>query len=251
MGVMNVTPDSFSDGGELATYAQFLARLKSFGNVDAIDLGAESTAPMNAPISADEEWHRIEPVLKWIRDLNLTVSFDTYHPATVHRLVKCWKDLRRPQPFIWNDVSGHFDHHVTDFLREGEQFHYVFCHNLAPRRSLTGAHMEYVREKLDLADHFWQKHHPRVIFDPCLGFSKTYEQNWWILEHFAEVQGTLGHDRWLVGFSRKSFLRRKYDLTLEQRDELDRVHVQEFKRLSHSWQGEVWIRTHRPELLEF
>ena len=248
MGVINITPNSFSDGGELSSADKILTRLTQFGPIDAVDIGAESTAPMNQAISAEEEWERLKVILPVIRSLNITIGLDTYHVETISQMVRWWKDQGLTQQLIWNDVSGKFDDAVKDYLKEGDQFHYVFCHNLALTRESTIKHMDHVSENLDLPSYFAGKAQPRVIFDPCLGFSKSYEQNWWILENFHEVQKTVGHDRWLLGFSRKSFLRKKYDLTLERKEELDLIHVEEFKRLSKTWKGEVWLRTHRPEL---
>ncbi len=237
MGVMNITPNSFSDGGEYD-----LSRL-SFP-VDAWDVGAESTAPMNASISPEEEWSRLEKHLPDLLKVPL-LSLDTYHPETIFRMSSLRKNL------IWNDVSGKFDAHVENFLSLDSTFQYVLCHNHAPTRDLSGRHMDYVfGTTLDsLTEFFLKFKHPRVIFDPCLGFSKTYEENWMILENMGELQKRVGHKRWLVGFSRKSFLRKKFGLTLENREELDQKHVQILSEVLAQMQGEVWVRTHRPELL--
>lgn len=237
MGVMNITPDSFSDGGEFD-----LSRLSS--SVDAWDIGAESTAPMNAPITADEEWARLESHLPELLKVPL-LSLDTYHPETIFRMSSLRKNL------IWNDVSGKFDTHVENFLSLDSTFQYVLCHNHAPSRGLTGHHMDYVLgTTLDTLSEFFLKYkHPRVIFDPCLGFSKTYEENWMILDNMGELQKRVRHPRWLIGFSRKSFLRKKFGLTLENREELDVKHVQVLSEVLAEMSGEVWVRTHRPELL--
>ncbi len=237
MGVMNITPDSFSDGGEFD-----LTRLSV--PLDAWDIGAESTAPMNAAITAEDEWARLAPHLPTLLNIPL-LSLDTYHPETIFRMAALRKNL------IWNDVSGKFDKNVENFLSLDSSFQYVLCHNLAPSRELTSQHMNYVLgTTLDtLAAFFLKFKHPRVIFDPCLGFSKTYEENWMIMENMGELQKRIGHKRWLVGFSRKSFLRKKFKLELSQREELDQIHVQVLSEVLAEMNGEVWIRTHRPELL--
>lgn len=237
MGVMNITPDSFSDGGEFD-----LSRLSQ--NIDAWDVGAESTAPMNASISSDEEWARLAPHLTHLLKVPL-LSLDTYHPETIFRMASLRNNL------IWNDVSGKFDEHVEQFLSLDSSFQYVYCHNLAPSRELTGEHMDYAHGTTVQAviDYFWGKRHPRVIFDPCLGFSKTYEENWAILGNMGEIQKKVGHNRWLIGFSRKSFLRKKFGLDLSQREELDRKHLEVLSEVLGEMSGEVWVRTHRPELL--
>jgi dihydropteroate synthase len=237
MGVMNITPDSFSDGGEYD-----LSRLSA--SVDAWDIGAESTAPKNSAITPEEEWARLESHLDLILKIPL-LSLDTYHPETIFRMAGLRNNL------IWNDVSGKFDKHVEEFLSLDKSFQYVLCHNLAPSRELTGRHMDYVTGTTleSLTEFFLKYKYPRVIFDPCLGFSKTYEENWNILGNMGELQKRVGHNRWLIGFSRKSFLRKKFDLNLENRKELDRKHVEVLSEVLAEMSGEVWVRTHRPELL--
>ncbi len=250
---MNVTPDSFSDGGELSLPQQFQQKVTAFGRVDAIDVGAESTAPMNDSIGADEEWGRLGGFVPILRASPYAVSIDTYHPETIEKLALLWLREKVSVPLIWNDVSGKFDHFVKAFLDLSDRFHYVFCHNRAPIREVSGRHMDFVSPLTgdaflrDLAGYFRPFVHPRVIFDPCLGFSKSFDQNWYVLEHFRELQEATGHDRWLLGFSRKSFLRKKFNLTLADREELDRIHGEVLRTIPMA--GEVWIRTHRPELL--
>jgi dihydropteroate synthase len=250
MGVLNCTPNSFSDGGELSTLEHFKARIKSFGEVEALDVGAESTAPMNSPIHWEEEWERLKMFLSELRYFPGVISIDTYHPETIQKFMQFYHDKGFQQELFWNDVSGKFDDLVHDFLKSSEKFSYVLCHNLVPTRALTGRHIDYVNKDLSiesLANFFLPHKHPRVIFDPCLGFSKTYEQNWMILERFQELQKIVGHPRWLLGFSRKSFLRKRFGLELSERDKLDEVHVNVLRSLKLS--GEVWLRTHRPELV--
>jgi dihydropteroate synthase len=251
MGVMNVTPNSFSDGGELSLET-FNQHLSSFGHIESIDIGAESTAPMNQSLSWENEWERLQPFLPLLESFQGTLSFDTYHPETIEEILRFYLDHGLQQDIIWNDVSGKFDSSVKDFLSISPKFSYVLCHNLAPKRELSGKHMEYVDPALSfeaLKDFFSPWKLSQVIFDPCLGFSKTYEQNWEILENFHELQKMVGHDRWLIGFSRKSFLRKKLGCDLSQKDELDEAHSNLVKELSANWRGEVWVRTHRPELI--
>ncbi len=252
MGVMNITPNSFSDGGENSTPEKIKEKFKSFGPVHAIDIGAESTAPMNASISALEEWDRLKMVLPLLEGFKCTVSADTYHPETIHQLVKFWKDHKMIHPLFWNDVSGKFDGAVRDFLKEGDRFHYVLCHNRAPTRELTGKHMEYVskdegRLEEELMDFFGPHKNDKVIFDPCLGFSKTYDENWFILDHFSRFQKIMKHDRWLLGFSRKSFLKKKFGT--EDKSDLDKLHGEVLKKTIQKAVGELWVRSHRPELI--
>jgi dihydropteroate synthase len=236
MGVINITPNSFSDGGEFFSPETISKRLQFLKQFDAIDIGAESTAPKNAGVSWQTEWERWQMVLPLLKDITTTISADTYHPETIFELLKYWQDHQLQSKLIWNDVSGKFDDAVKDFLKSGHD--YIFCHNLAPTRELTGQHMDYVAAEMDLQEYFRPHLHPQVILDPCLGFSKSYEQNWEIIENFGDIQRHIKHHRWLIGFSRKSFLRRKY--SDDNNEVLDHMHVHEADR-----------RTHRPECFSY
>lgn len=247
MGVINLTPDSFSDGGEVTDFTTFQQRLLVMGQLDALDLGAESTAPINDSISWQQEWSRLLPVLPWLQQIKTTISLDTYHVETIFKFLEHWQG-----PLIWNDVSGVFDDGVRDFLKN-PQHQYVFCHNRVPDRGQSGQHMNFIADQgkilQELEEFFLPRVHPQVLFDPGLGFAKSYQENWEILDSFPLLQQRVGHPRWLLGFSRKSFLRRKYQLELSQREKLDEVHLQILATLLKQLRGEVWVRTHRPELL--
>jgi dihydropteroate synthase len=245
MGVINLTPNSFSDGGEV-TPDLFLQKIESLAVCDALDFGAESTAPFNQAISWELEWERISPYLNLIKKLPVTLSLDTYHPETIEAFLRFYHDEKMKQNLIWNDVSGKFDENVRDFLKRDDKFWYVFCHNLSPVRELTSSHMDYLDPNLslkNLIDYFLPFKKPRVIFDPCLGFSKTYEQNWMILNNWQQLLSGINHQDWLIGFSRKSFLRKKYSLEIHQREELDLKHDEVIKELQLC--SNIWVRAHR------
>jgi len=259
MGVINVTPNSFSGLGELLSPEEILNRIRSFGPVDILDVGAESTAPMNQAITSHEELLRLVSVFPLLKNLTVPLSLDTYHSETIMSFAQIWLDHGMNTPLIWNDVSGKWDEHVSDFLSLNQNFSYVFCHNLAPTRELSGKHMEvefsprageeYLEE---LASYFKPYVRKRVILDPTLGFSKTYEQNWYVLENFGKLQKMVGHSDWLLGYSRKSVLRKRFGiekLTNENREELDQYHGKILEKIKPQLRGTVYIRTHRPELI--
>ena len=249
---MNITPNSFSDGGELTSPEKIQERLKIFGEIESVDIGAESTAPMNSAISWEEEWARLKPNLLEFKHFSGALSFDTYHPETVEEILRFYLDHGFSQELIWNDVSGKFDSYVRDFLSIAPHFHYVYCHSLAPTRAQTIKHMDYIDPNLSfesLKDYFAPFAIPQVIFDPCLGFSKTYEQNWMILEGLSKLQALIPHNRWMLGFSRKSFLRKKEGLEIHQKAELDEAHVRILNGILPNLKGELHVRTHRPELI--
>lgn len=258
MGVINITPNSFSGLGETLSPVKVSERIEEFGDIDVLDVGAESTAPMNESIGFEEEWKRLEPFLSTLKSVNVPISIDTYHPETIGQVADFWKEQGIKLPLIWNDVSGKFDQHVEEFLNLNNNFYYIFCHNLAPERELAGKHMEFISQLEgdqyleELVSYFRPYKRERVILDPTLGFSKTYEQNWLVLSKFSELQKKVDHSFWLLGFSRKSFLRKRLGLekiTPENRELLDQYHQKVLNELIPDLKGTVWIRTHRPDLV--
>ena len=261
MGVINVTPNSFSDGGEIRSPDDVLKKIKDFGPVEAVDIGAESTAPKNAPVDSQEEWSRFQefvlPIIPQIPH-HIVLSIDTYHPETIFKLSRYVDD----RPFMWNDVSGHVDSDVMNFLVSKTNGSYVLCHNKAPTRALSGSHMDYVSEG-DLEAFFWdmvsffsermeifkkKNLQHRIVLDPCFGFSKTLEQNIYLMDQFHHLVREVKHFKWMIGISRKSFLRSLHNTS--EVSLLDEKHSEDVLRIiSHAYSATIWLRSHRPELL--
>ena len=148
MGVMNVTPNSFSDGGKFQKTAAIEKQIESFEKlgVTLLDIGAESTAPMNQPISSHEEWQRLGNILEILlrRKWQGIVSLDSYRPGTAFQFFEALKHGGyENKQFLWNDVSGVWDKEVEGFLNTFEGSRYVFCHNECSGREQTSHHMEY------------------------------------------------------------------------------------------------------------
>lgn len=210
MGVINITPDSFSDGNQFNSKETFSKRFKELSSVGYIDIGAESTAPFNSAISFEEEIDRYKVILNELKSYSSNnLSIDSYHPETILFLIKELGDN-----FIWNDVSGSVDQKVRDILNEHKNLKYVLCHNLAPERELTSSHMDYCQEGLELDEliKFFNeglKNLPqkRIILDPCFGFSKKREQNHQLLKKMPEFINHFNDHQIVIGISRKSFLR--------------------------------------------
>ena len=266
MGVINITPNSFSEDENNLSFANLEKKIQDFGMIECVDLGAESTAPKSHPIDAQTEWSRYQEIgLKLIEKIpaQTLISIDTYHPETIYKMSKVLKD----RPLIWNDVSGQVDDEVISFLVSRPNVYYVLSHNLAPNRRMTSAHMNYVSavseetffwdmvsffgERLKL---FRQKNvQGRVIFDPCFGFSKSVEQNLYLMKNFSHLAREVEHKMWLIGISRKSFLRVKHGvevLTPQTREYLDQQHENDLREILIDFPYPfVWVRTHRPELL--
>ncbi len=217
MGVINITPDSFSDGGQNLTPQKVLSnclKMTKLG-VDCFDFGAESTAPFNEKISIDSELNRFEenlfPVLEEILHLNKTISIDTYKPEIFREVASRVYKINSKAQLIWNDVSGSVDDSLKETLKEYPRCTYVLSHNLAPSRFLTSDHMNYLEEDLDLKSFFERgvqslSFHQEVFLDPCFGFSKTFDQNWELIQKLPDLVKSFDKG-WVLGVSKKSFLK--------------------------------------------
>ena len=207
MGVVNVTPDSFSDGGTFvhadAAIAHGLAM--AAGGADIVDVGGESTRPGAQPVQPAEEWRRVGPVVTQLAAAGLVVSIDTMHRVTAERALLAGAR-------IVNDVSGGlFDPDLPRLVADAG-VPYVVMHWRARSADMQSraVYDEVVRDvcaelsmRVDSllalgisAD--------QLVLDPGLGFAKTAAHNWVLLAHLDELLA-LGRPL-LVGASRKSFL---------------------------------------------
>ena len=218
MGVINITPNSFSDGNKYKDQDHLDSLTSSFLNFENswLDLGAESTAPFNDPISDEQEWSRLSCFVEQnIETINKfkTISIDTYKVATIRRFLEVFYPVIKSK-IIWNDISGELSQ-VGKVLKDYPSLKYVFSHNLAPTRELSSSHMDYVCEniiesclaKFQEALSFFKNENidsDRIYLDPCFGFSKTKEQNYEIIREFSKLKSL--HNKWVIGVSRKSFL---------------------------------------------
>ncbi len=228
MGVINITPDSFSDGGKFNSKKSCEKQIDFFLNegVDILDFGAESTAPMNSSIEYNEEINRYEKILLPIlenKKIDTPISFDTYKTSTIKSLLEKTyiKNLYEKEKVYWNDVSGKVNS-AKKVLSEFPKLHYIHCHNLVPSREETLNHMEYQKENIDLVRFFKDSNY---ILDPCFGFSKSREQNHQLLNELDVIFNELNAKQWVIGISRKSFLR------FSHRDKLDPKLIQETEGL--------------------
>lgn len=209
MGILNVTPDSFSDGGQhyAATDAIAHAARMIAEGASIIDVGGESTRPVQAlRISVEEEQRRILPVIEAVAQMGTTISVDTMNPQTARAAIAAGAH-------IINDVSGL---NVSDEMIETAaelQVPYILMHargtsqtmdSLAeyPRGVVTEVVEELtgLRERLLAAGVLPQN----LILDPGLGFAKGGMQDWELLAAIDELQ-SLGH-RLLIAGSRKRFI---------------------------------------------
>ena len=209
MGVLNLSPDSFSDGSQVYRHNDLLKRINRMINdgVDIIDIGGESTRPGFVTISPDEEINRIEEALKIIRKTNpnMLVSIDTRKALVAEHALS--RGAR-----IFNDVSSlNFD---VDSLEVAKKFDAYIClmHNSGSGEDLHKKIMgkdflldifDYLRERVDFVVSRGISR-SRIIIDPGIGFGKTEEQNLSILANISLFH-TLGCPI-LVGVSRKRFI---------------------------------------------
>ena len=207
MGVINVTPDSFSDGGEFAdvdrAVAHGLALLRD--GADLLDVGGESTRPGAARVDPDEERRRVEPVIAQLAAAGAAVSIDTMRASTAEAALAAGAT-------VVNDVSGGQADPALVRLVASAGVPYVVMH--------WRGHSDRMQEKADYDDVVREVRDElarrlddvvslgvdveQVILDPGLGFAKKAAHNWSLLAHLDELM-TLGRPL-LVGASRKSFL---------------------------------------------
>ncbi|MBR7060906.1 MAG: dihydropteroate synthase, partial [Eubacterium sp.] len=163
MGIINITPDSFSDGGKYlnSENAVFHALELIKDGADIIDLGAQSTRPGYDEISPEEEWRRLEPVLTQLRKLtDKPVSVDTYFPSVAEKAIALGAD-------IINDVSGKCSKETVELINKSGAG-WIVMHNGA-------GGVETVKEFFNKNITICNKN--QLCFDMGIGFGKTYEQN--------------------------------------------------------------------------
>jgi dihydropteroate synthase len=208
MAVLNVTPDSFSDGGRYTDPDRAFARAIEMEEqgADIIDIGAESTRPGASPISASEELRRLVPVLKRLKDrLTIPISIDTYKAEVAERALELGAE-------IINDPSGlTIDPHLA---RVVSNFDAGLVVNHMRGRPETWAKlgpmkdaMETIRRDLDASvsrARLVGIDKTRVAIDPGIGFGKRGEQNYLILGKLGELADL--ELAMMVGPSRKHFL---------------------------------------------
>jgi len=213
VGILNVTPDSFSDGGKFNSLDKALNHLKRMieEGADVIDIGAESTRPAASPIGAEEEWKRLEKILPAIISVvknsprKIKTSIDSYHFETIKKSYEVGVD-------IINDVQGLSDEKIVEFIAQ-KNIETILMHNLKVlpvkglvinrNLNLLAEMLKWAREKIaDLEKKNVQK--SQLIFDPGIGFNKDALQSIRILKNI-EVFNILELPIY-VGHSKKSFL---------------------------------------------
>ena len=209
MGILNVTPDSFSDGGEFDTVEKALSQAKGMitNGVDIIDIGGESTRPNAEAITAEIELQRVIPVIEQLREESqIPISIDTTKAVVVEKAIAAGAD-------IVNDISGAtFDPQMLSTVAK-LNVPIVLMHirgNPKTMQSLTDYQdvvqsvKEFLTTQVDKAIAAGIER-DKIIIDPGIGFAKKAEQSWELLQRLQELQDL--DLPMLVGVSRKSFMR--------------------------------------------
>jgi dihydropteroate synthase len=210
MGVLNVTPDSFSDGGEFFTPRKAIDRGVVIAGEGAhiVDVGGESTRPGSEPVAAEEELRRVIPVIEKLRQkIDLPISIDTSKAEVARAAIKAGAS-------IVNDITGgRGDERMLPLIADTKAALIIMHMQGTPRTMQIQPRYTGVVAEISV---FFRQQYARAIglnidpmaiaFDPGIGFGKTLEHN---LEVLAQLERLRVHDRPLVvGVSRKSFLQR-------------------------------------------
>ncbi len=217
VGILNVTPDSFSDGGKfnsLATATNHLKKILEEG-ADVIDIGAESTRPQATQITAQEEWSRLEKILPALlhevknfskkSGKKIQTSIDSRHFEVIKKSYELGID-------VVNDVCGLVDEEIVEFIAE-KNVTTILMHSLSvpvntdlivnPHINVNEEILNWAMAKIsDLEKKGVKK--SQLIFDPGIGFGKNAEQSIRILKNI-DAYKALGLPRY-IGHSKKSFL---------------------------------------------
>ncbi len=209
MGVVNVTPDSFFDGGKYLDPVVAIAQAERLAQegADVIDIGGESTRPGAEPISAEVEWARVEPVITALHGrLSVPLSIDTRHPAVAQKAVDAGAD-------IINDVEGLRSEEMRAAVARAGAAVVVMHMRGAPRTMQSETAYSDLRGEVfrALAEATTRAleagiSSDQILVDPGLGFGKSAEQSYELLAHAGEFR-SLGYPI-VIGASRKSFLGR-------------------------------------------
>ena len=190
MGIVNVTPDSFSDGGQFFRPEEAIRRAKNLvaDGADIIDLGGESTRPCATPIGWEEEWSRIEPVLADLpssvsRLKSFQISVDTYHPETAARAIAAGADI----------INCVYAEPIPEMVKllEGNEVELV-----VPWRA-GDEDLRRETEDASIAS--------RLYLDPMIGFNTTREEDVELLRSIPELAK---RGRVLIGASRKRIVKK-------------------------------------------
>lgn len=214
MGILNITPDSFSDGGNYNEVDVAVKRAKEMieEGADIIDIGGESTRPGADYVSEEEEIERVVPIIKAIKkELDVLISIDTYKSKTAEAAIKAGAD-------IINDVWGFKKDRDMAKVAAKYNIPCILMHNREPKpyKNLMKDVIEDLIESINIALDAGVKRED-IILDPGIGFAKTYEENLIVMDNLEKIV-ELGFPV-LLATSRKSMIGLALDLPVNERVE--------------------------------
>lgn len=214
MGILNFTPDSFSDGGKFNDIDIAIEHVRKMieDGADIIDVGGESTRPNHTPVGEEEEINRVVPIVKAIREkFDIPISIDTYKAKVAEKAIEAGANLI-------NDIWGF--KMEKDIAKVAAKYNVPCClmHNRdnTNYNNLMDEILEDLKESIKIAKEAGVKDE-NIILDPGIGFGKTYEQNLETMNNLQRLK-KLGYPV-LLGTSRKSMIGLTLDLPVEERVE--------------------------------
>lgn len=197
MGILNLTPDSFSDGNVWNTVDKAVNRALEIENLgaDILDIGGQSTRPGFTKISAEEEWNRIYPVLKELeKKINIPISIDTFYPEVAYKALSLGVS-------IINDISGFSDKNMFEVVSKSD-CGIVVVHSLHDMK--IKSFFESTIDKLNR----YQVNTDRVCLDPGIGFKESRKQDRFIINNLNSFK--VDKLPMLIGTSRKRVISEHY-----------------------------------------
>jgi dihydropteroate synthase len=207
MGILNVTPDSFSDGGRYGTLEFAISRAESMAGsgVDLIDIGGESTRPGSPSVPVEEELRRVMPAVYALQGLGKALSVDTCKPQVMREAIIAGADMI-------NDINGFRAPGAIEAVKDSDCGLCIMHMQGTPQdmqaqpvyRDVVREVLDFLRERVDalLAAGIERE---RLCVDPGLGFGKSVEHNYALLRATARIEQELGLPV-LIGLSRKSMI---------------------------------------------
>ncbi len=217
MGILNVTPDSFYDGGKFSSIKNAISQAKKMVNegVDIIDVGAFTSKPFSKEITISEEKKRLFPVLKELTKLfpNLTISVDTYRREIAEKSINIGAS-------IINDIyAGEYDSSMIDFIVTNN-ITYVAMHmngnplNMQKKIMINNFKSDLLKFFINKTKKFNKAGFKKLIIDPGFGFGKSIEQNFKMINLIDDLKKINKYI--LVGLSRKSMIYKTLNTTPEK-----------------------------------
>ena len=208
MGILNVTPDSFSDGGKFNIFDRAMEQVEKMINegADIIDVGGESTRPGHIQISENEEIERIVPIIKAIKErFDVIVSIDTYKANVALEAFKAGADLLND---IWGLLyEDNFVDGKNTLAQYAKEYGVAVCLMHNDTKQMEENNMDIVNDRLQKSVDEALKYginKDKIMLDPGIGFVKSYENNLYVMKHMEKLN-QLGYPI-LLGTSRKSMI---------------------------------------------